>query len=106
MTLAGLGKSGLTSSTNRILDAFVPQIQNIVAKQAVKGSIEKVQAAVHDDVFMTKFFGAVYDCIPKPVYRFVREQDFIQFCLLHRRRLLGMEPGPAPADSLKAVVPK
>jgi hypothetical protein len=90
LTLAGVGKTTVTHSAERILNQFMPQIQKVVARQLAIGST-KVVEAVHDDEFMKKFFGAVYDCLPKPVYRFVQEQQFLQFCLDHRRKLLGMK---------------
>ena len=43
-----------------------------------------------------KVFGAAYDCLPKPVSRFVPEQQFIAFCMKHRAQLLqrdSSEPG-------------
>jgi hypothetical protein len=39
---------------------------------------------------MRKLFGATYDCLPKPVYRFVSEQAFIEFCMERRRELLDL----------------
>lgn len=53
---------------------------------------------VQDDEFMRKTFGAVYDCLPKPVCRFIGEERFIAFCLEHRRRLV------APNDAAECGV--
>jgi hypothetical protein len=47
---------------------------------------------------MRKTFGAVYDCLPKPVYRFVSEAAFIEFCMARRRKLLGL--GDDASDTL------
>jgi len=88
-SLAARGKGQLTDSTSRLLDSFTPQIQKLVAHQLVKQSLTRVQTAMRDDEFMRKLFGATYDCLPKPVYRFVKEEAFIQFCMERRQKLLG-----------------
>jgi len=46
------------------------------------------EAALEDEIFLRKLFGAFYDCLPKAVYRFVSEHAFIDYCLRHRRKLL------------------
>jgi len=95
-SLAARGKDQLTDSTSRLLDSFTPQIQKLVAHQLVKLSLTRVQAAMRDDEFMRKLFGATYDCLPKPIYRFVKEEAFIQFCMERRQKLLGP---PAISDA-------
>jgi hypothetical protein len=62
----------------------------------VKQSLTRAQAAMRDDEFMRKLFGATYDCLPKPVYRFVKEEAFIQFCMERRGKLLGLETRVKP----------
>jgi hypothetical protein len=89
-SLAARGHSQLADSTSRLLEPFTPQIQKLVEHQLVKQSVTRVQAAVRDDEFMRKLFGATYDCLPKPVYRFVKEEAFIQFCMERRQRILGL----------------
>jgi hypothetical protein len=46
------------------------------------------QAALKDEEFLRKLFGAVYDCLPKPAKRFVSEPAFLEFCFKHQRKLL------------------
>jgi hypothetical protein len=72
-----------------MLAAFTPQIQRLVSSQLVKHSVARVQAAVQDDALLRKLFGAVYDCLPKPLYRFVKEEAFIQYCMERRKQLLS-----------------
>ena len=92
--LAGRGHDRLGGATTRWLDSFSPQIQKLVSNQVLRQSITRAREAVHDDEFMRKFFGAVYDCLPKPVCRFVTEKAFIRYCMERRFKLLGMEaPG-------------
>jgi len=91
--VAARGKVQLTESTNRMLDSYIPQIQNLVSNQLVNQSVTRTQAALQDDEFMRKVFGATYDCLPKPVCRFVTEEAFIRFCLDRQRQLLGPKPG-------------
>jgi hypothetical protein len=79
----------LADSANRMLRAFTPQIRQLVSRQLVKQSVARVRASLRDDEFTRKLFGATYDCLPKPVCRFVTEETFIQFCLEHRQKLLG-----------------
>jgi hypothetical protein len=56
----------------------------------VSQSAAHAQAALRDDEFMRKVFGATYDCLPRPVRRFMTEPAFIQFCLERRWELLGL----------------
>jgi hypothetical protein len=37
---------------------------------------------------MRKLFGAAYDCLPRPVQRFVGEEKFVNFCMQRRQKLL------------------
>jgi hypothetical protein len=90
-SLANAKKEKLTDATQQILEDFTPQIQKLVSNQLVANSLTKAQATVHDDEMMRKIFGAVYDCLPKPVYRFVTETAFIEFCMERRGKLLGLE---------------
>lgn len=91
-SVAITGRGQIADSKRRVLEDFTPQIQRLVSKQLMGKTLVRAQAAVHDDDFMRKTFGAVYDCLPKPVHRFVSEQDFLKFCMERRRILLGL-PG-------------
>jgi hypothetical protein len=71
----------------------MPQIRKLVTQQMVKSSVTRVRTAVHDNEFMRKVFGATYDCLPKPVHRFVTETAFIEYCTKHRQKILGVHPG-------------
>jgi len=81
----------LADSTRRMLEDFAPQIQTTVSRQLVGPALSKAREAIHDEQFMRKTFGAVYDCIPKPARRFVSEDNFVAYCLQHRRRLLDLD---------------
>lgn len=91
--VAARGKVQLTESGSRMLDSYTPQIRNLVSNQLLSQSVTRTQDALQDDEFMRKVFGATYDCLPKPLYRFVTEEVFIQFCMERRRKLLGSEVG-------------
>ena len=91
--VATRSKAGLTDSASRMLDSYVPQIHNLVAVQLAAQSLTRAQAAMRDDEFMRKVFGATYDCLPRPVARFIGEEEFIQFCLERRRKLLAPDDG-------------
>lgn len=80
----------LTENANRMLHAFTPQIQRLVTRQVVEQSATRLQALLRNEDLMRKLFGATYDCLPRPVRRFVSEPMFITFCLERRRELLGL----------------
>jgi hypothetical protein len=86
--VAARGKDHLTDSARGKLDSYTPQIRKLVENQLVQRSVTNAKSALHDDEFMRKVFGATYDCLPKPIHRFVAEQAFIEFCLERRQRLL------------------
>jgi len=85
--LARRNKDAVAIATDRILEDYLPTLRQQVAQHLQK-SVDTTKSAVKDEVFMRKLFGAVYDCLPKPVYRFVKEEAFVEFCFKHRRKLL------------------
>lgn len=94
-SLAGATQAGAASVTEKLLSGFIPQIRKIVSGLAQTKPFAALRSGVNDDQLMLKFFGAAYDCLPKPVCRFVSEQQFIAFCVKHRAQLLQREaPGP------------
>lgn len=100
-SLARTRKAQLTLSTGKLLEDFIPQLQKIISRQLLEKPAQAARTAVRDEVLMRKVFGAAYDCLPKPVYRFVTEPAFIQFCLDHRRRLLKLDDGPLTSNPLQ-----
>ncbi len=93
-SLAGQTPSAMSAATGALLEGYLPQIraaldQALAAAGAANvRALEAVRSGVRDDVLMQKTFGAVYDCLPKPVCRFISEDRFVAFCLEHRTRLL------------------
>lgn len=81
-------KEQMTVTTTRVLEDFIPALQSLVRSAMAKSS-QTVEAALRDEVFLRKLFGAVHDVLPKPVCRFVSEAKFVEFCLRHRQKLLG-----------------
>lgn len=79
---------------DRLLSAFLPQIQGILNGLLETKPFQAVRNGVRDDDLMQKVFGATYDCLPKPVCRFVSETQFIAFCMKHRGQLLGDSTTP------------
>ncbi|MEW6306612.1 MAG: hypothetical protein AB1705_24365 [Verrucomicrobiota bacterium] len=88
-------KATLDAASRKVLEDALPAIRQRVAAQLELPAIQKARAKLRDEEFMQKVFGAVYDCLPKPVTRFVNETQFIQFCQQHRRELLGDAAPPA-----------
>ena len=70
------------------LEGYLPQIKKILSRLADTKPVPAIRSGVRDDTLMRKVFGAAYDCLPKPVGRFVSEQRFIDFCVQHKQRLL------------------
>ncbi|MBI5388026.1 MAG: hypothetical protein HZA90_25460 [Verrucomicrobia bacterium] len=87
-TLAQARRAAVSSTAAAVLDDFIPKLREIV-RATLHNAARSTHEALHDEVFLRKLFGAVYDCLPKPVCRFVREDAFVEFCLKHRHRLLG-----------------
>ena len=79
----------VSDAAAKLLHAFIPQIKHILHGLAGTTAFRAAQSRIHDDAFMRKFFGAAYDCLPRPMQRFVNEESFIAFCLNNRQRLLG-----------------
>jgi hypothetical protein len=90
------GPTQIGAIATKVLEDYVPTLRERIAAQ-MKATVQTTQAALRDEVFLRKLFGAVYDCLPKPVYRFVSEHAFIEYCLKHRRKLLD-DPA-VPLDS-------
>jgi hypothetical protein len=90
------GPTLVSAVATKVLEDYAPTLRDRVAAQ-MKSTVQTTQAALRDEVFLRKLFGAVYDCLPKPVYRFVSERAFIDYCLKHRRKLL--DDRAIPLDS-------
>ena len=85
-----LPKVRVVPVAERVLADFLGPLKELVARSLSEDVIRAAKERLQDDEFMRKTFGAVYDCLPKPVYRFVKEQDFIAFCLERRKQLLNL----------------
>ena len=83
------GKSQLAESTSPLLESFLPQIRKLVENQIIDRPLTGVQATLKDDEFLGKVFGATYDCLPKPICRFVTEESLVHFCMTRREELIG-----------------
>ncbi len=84
-------KTALAERIHRLLEDFLPEIRKLVAAQLIARPALAVRSAMRNDALMRKLFGAVWDCLPKPIRRFVPESGFIEFCLLNRRKLFDPE---------------
>jgi hypothetical protein len=71
----------------KLLGHYVPRLRELIALR-MRATARTTQAALKDEAFLRKLFGAVYDCFPRPLHRFVSDQVFIEYCLKHRRKLL------------------
>ena len=93
------GSTLVGAVATKVLDDYAPTLRERIARQ-MKATVQTTQAALRDEVFLRKLFGAVYDCLPKPVHRFVAEQAFVEYCLKHRRKLIDDRSVPSvpPAE--------
>jgi hypothetical protein len=82
-------KDQLGDVTTGALESFLPQIRAIVSRVSETPPFRLIKSGVQDDDFMRKLFGAAYDCLPRPVQRFVAEERFIAFCMQHRQKLVS-----------------
>jgi hypothetical protein len=87
---AGSARAKATEAPEKLLSGFVPQIKKLVADITQTKPFLAVQSGVRNDELMLKIFGVTYDCLPKPVCRFVTEKQFVTFCMKHRAQLLGL----------------
>lgn len=85
--LARRNKDAVAAASERMLEDYLPRLREY-AMNNLEQSLRSAKAALQDEAFLRQMFGAVYDCLPRPVRRFVREGIFVEFCLKHRRRLL------------------
>lgn len=79
----------LTRATNRFLEGYLPQIRTALSHVTASRPLQALRVGVQDEEVMRKTFGAVYDCLPRAVCRFISEERFITFCLERRNGLLG-----------------
>jgi len=93
------GPALIGTVATKVLEDYAPTLRERVVAQ-MKTTVQTTQSALRDEVFLRKLFGAVYDCLPKPVYRFVSEPAFIEYCLKHRRKLLDDRALPLDSASL------
>lgn len=93
------GPTLIGAVATKVLEDYAPTLRERIAAQ-MKATVQTTQAALRDEVFLRKLFGAVYDCLPKPVYRFVSERAFIEYCFKHRRKLLDDRAVPVDSASL------
>lgn len=90
----------LARTRERVLEDFTPQLRELVAAR-LKQTTGAVDSTLKNDETMRKVFGAVFDCLPKPVTRFVTEEQFVTFCMKHRQQILGRadsQSTPAPGE--------
>lgn len=88
-SFAQSGQAVTANAVDKMLEGFLPQIRALVQKVVQSAPMVAARTKLRDDEFMTKVFGATYDCLPKPVQRFVSEPQFLEFCRKHRARLLS-----------------
>ena len=88
--VARSGSGSVTKTRERVLEDFLPQLRLLVATR-LKQTALNVDAALKDEELMKKVFGAVFDCLPKPVTRFVAEDQFVKFCMKHKDSLVRRE---------------
>ena len=83
-------------ATSRMLDDFVPRLRELAQKQLNEKLLTPTGQMLRDETFLRKLFGAIYDCLPKPIHRFVTDEAFIAYCLRNRQRFFDQTP-PEPA---------
>jgi hypothetical protein len=83
------GQQAPSQAKQLALEQYLPQFQKLLAQQLRDKPAAVLQAAVQDESVMRNVFGALYDCLPKPLCRFVPGSLFVSFCMEHRQRLFA-----------------
>lgn len=97
-SLVATPSANLSGATSRLLDGYTGQIKSILGGLNDSGPLQAVRSGVRDDETMRKVFGAAYDCLPRPVCRFVSEERFTVYCMKHRARLLDLPESKEPPN--------
>lgn len=97
-TTAAETSRALTATKQRMLEEQLPTLQRLLKEHLKEKPLAAARSALHNEETMRKTFGALYDCLPKPVCRFVTEDAFVRFCFQHRERLLKTASTNAPPD--------
>ena len=91
------GSDSVAKARSRALEDYLPQLQLLVATRLERAAV-RADAALKDDELMKKVFGAVFDCLPKPITRFVAEDQFVQFCMKHKESLVRRDENSAKSE--------
>jgi|GEM_PF-1915008 len=87
---AKTGSDSVAKAQAQALEDYLPQLRQLVATRFDQAAV-RADAAFKDDEMMKKVFGAVFDCLPRPVTRFLAEDQFVKFCMKHRESLVRRE---------------
>jgi len=94
LTATALGKA--RHASNLILQGYIPQLRRLLEQLPETRPVAAVRRGIRDEALMRKVFGALYDCLPKPVCRFIPEQRFVQFCMDNQSKLLRRDSDQTP----------
>lgn len=82
------GSTAVGAVAARLLEDYLPRLRES-ATALLTDSVGAVETKLHDDAFLHRLFGALYDTLPNAIRRFVSEETFIEFCFKHRSKLLS-----------------
>jgi len=85
-------------ATNLILLGYLPQLRQLLAQLPESRPVVAVRQGIRDEVLMRKVFGALYDCLPRPVCRFMPEERFVRFCMENHAKLLKPNANDPPTS--------
>ncbi len=97
-SLASAAEKSRNAVRETLLQDYLTKLAEPVARH-LSVAQQTAASALQNDVFLRKLFGAVYDSLPDAAHRFVDEQQFIDFCIKHKNRLLNSdtsEPSSVP----------
>lgn len=92
-------------ATNLILTGYLPQLRQLLAQLPESRPIVSIRRGIRDEALMRKVFGALYDCLPRPVCRFVPEERFVRFCLDNHAKLLKTDSPNTPDPPHPPILP-
>jgi hypothetical protein len=98
-SLVTTSPGNIAAGTSKLLDGYTAQIKKVLANLKETRPLQAIRSGVRDDETMRKVFGAAYDCLPRPVCRFVSEERFLTYCMQHRARLLDLPENEKEGES-------
>lgn len=98
-------KAVFSDASKKVMEEYLPQVRRIMVEQVSPAVVAAARAQAENDKLMKTLAQAIYDLLPAPVRRFVKEEAFVAWCLRHRDRLLAAEGTAVGTPPLQGFEP-